>query len=212
MPDASQPRPSYRTGRKVGRTIYAQCGPEPSDRDQLIGLMDSPELAAFAVDAMNLAVRAEAKGLELAARNRAGRSAEDERDSLARRLAVRFNELREVRAALRQAMGEREAARAEVEHLTDQLSDLRAKLTAAENAADDIRAQVAEEIAAALEAHPDSHACTYGVDAAQIARSLREPHCGHEHHATGGACPGCGHDPAPEHRSATRHTTTGDDQ
>lgn len=43
----------YRTGRSVGRTIYMQCGPEPSDADRLIGMMDSRELAAFAVEAMN---------------------------------------------------------------------------------------------------------------------------------------------------------------
>lgn len=40
------------TGRKVGRTIYLQLGDEPSDRDQLIGVMDTPELAAQAVDAI----------------------------------------------------------------------------------------------------------------------------------------------------------------
>jgi len=32
----------WRTGRKVGRTIYAQVGPQPSDADVLIGLMDTP--------------------------------------------------------------------------------------------------------------------------------------------------------------------------
>jgi hypothetical protein len=43
----------WRTGRKVGRTIYAQQGPEPSDSDPLIGVMDTPELAALAVAARN---------------------------------------------------------------------------------------------------------------------------------------------------------------
>jgi 6-pyruvoyltetrahydropterin/6-carboxytetrahydropterin synthase len=43
----------WRTGRRVGRTIYAQAGPEPSDDDLLIGVMDTPELAAEAVDAHN---------------------------------------------------------------------------------------------------------------------------------------------------------------
>lgn len=42
---------TWRTGRKVGRTIYAQIGPEPSDDDPLIGMMDTPELAAQAVGA-----------------------------------------------------------------------------------------------------------------------------------------------------------------
>jgi len=43
----------WRTGRRVGRTIYAQQGPEPSDSDPLIGVMDTPELAALAVAARN---------------------------------------------------------------------------------------------------------------------------------------------------------------
>jgi hypothetical protein len=43
----------WRTGRKVGRTIYAQLGPEPADGDPLIGVMDTPELAAAAVAAHN---------------------------------------------------------------------------------------------------------------------------------------------------------------
>lgn len=43
----------WRTGRKVGRTIYAQLGPEPSDDDVLIGMMDTPELAAEAVGCHN---------------------------------------------------------------------------------------------------------------------------------------------------------------
>lgn len=41
----------WRTGRKVGRTIYAQLGTEPSDDDPLIGVMDTPELAAAVVAA-----------------------------------------------------------------------------------------------------------------------------------------------------------------
>jgi hypothetical protein len=44
----------WRTGRKVGRTLYAQPGPEPSDSDPLIGVMDTAELAAEAVAAHNL--------------------------------------------------------------------------------------------------------------------------------------------------------------
>jgi hypothetical protein len=43
----------WRTGRKVGRTIYAQPGPEPSDDDPLIGVMDTPGLAKAAVRAHN---------------------------------------------------------------------------------------------------------------------------------------------------------------
>ena len=43
----------WRTGRKVGRTMYARLGPEASDEDPLIGMMDTPELAAAAVAAHN---------------------------------------------------------------------------------------------------------------------------------------------------------------
>jgi hypothetical protein len=35
----------WRTGRKVGRTIYAQTSDEPSDHDTLIGVMDTRKLA-----------------------------------------------------------------------------------------------------------------------------------------------------------------------
>lgn len=44
----------WRTGRSVGRTIYA-CPPKSSHRngEVLIGMMDSPELAAAAVEAHN---------------------------------------------------------------------------------------------------------------------------------------------------------------
>lgn len=44
---------TWRTGRKVGRTVYAVVGPEPSDSDVLIGVMDTPSLAREAVDAHN---------------------------------------------------------------------------------------------------------------------------------------------------------------
>jgi hypothetical protein len=44
----------WRTGRKVGRTIYAQIGEQPSDGDVLIGMMDTRELADEAVRAHNL--------------------------------------------------------------------------------------------------------------------------------------------------------------
>jgi len=43
----------WRTGRKVGRTIYRQVGEEPSNDDPLIGVMDTPEWAALVVDAVN---------------------------------------------------------------------------------------------------------------------------------------------------------------
>lgn len=43
----------WRTGRKVGRTIYEQVGTDPSDDDRLIGIMDTPDLARRAVEAVN---------------------------------------------------------------------------------------------------------------------------------------------------------------
>lgn len=45
----------WRVGRKVGRTIYLVVNRdnEPSDADVLIGMMDTPELAAEAVRAHN---------------------------------------------------------------------------------------------------------------------------------------------------------------
>lgn len=47
----------WRTGRKVGRTIYAQVGEQPSDEDVLIGVMDTPRLAEEAANAHNAALR-----------------------------------------------------------------------------------------------------------------------------------------------------------
>lgn len=44
----------WRVGRKVGRTIYRQLGDEPSDADELIGVMDSADLARSAVHAYNV--------------------------------------------------------------------------------------------------------------------------------------------------------------
>jgi hypothetical protein len=51
---------AWRTGRKVGRTIYLQLGPEPSEDDPLIGVMDTRELAAEAVEAHNARLSASA--------------------------------------------------------------------------------------------------------------------------------------------------------
>lgn len=43
----------WRTGRKLGRTIYAIIGQNASDIDVLIGMMDTVELAEEAVMAHN---------------------------------------------------------------------------------------------------------------------------------------------------------------
>jgi len=39
----------WRTGRKIGKNIYAMVGDEPSDEDIDIGRMDHEEIAAIAV-------------------------------------------------------------------------------------------------------------------------------------------------------------------
>jgi hypothetical protein len=43
----------WRQGRHVGRHLYAQLGPEPSDDDPVIGALDTAELAAEACEAHN---------------------------------------------------------------------------------------------------------------------------------------------------------------
>lgn len=43
----------WRVGSHVGRTVYAQAGNEASKTDVLIGVMDTPELAARACEGHN---------------------------------------------------------------------------------------------------------------------------------------------------------------
>lgn len=43
----------WRVGRTVGRTIYRQLGDDPSKSDELVGLMDTRELAELVVAALN---------------------------------------------------------------------------------------------------------------------------------------------------------------
>ena len=43
----------WRTGRHVGRTVYAMLGEQPGDHDVLIGLFDTKALADEAVNAHN---------------------------------------------------------------------------------------------------------------------------------------------------------------
>lgn len=43
----------WRVGRKAGRTIYGQAGDGPSDKDRLIGVMDTESFARDAVEAHN---------------------------------------------------------------------------------------------------------------------------------------------------------------
>lgn len=51
MPELT--RLPWRIGRKVGRTVYAVIGDEATDDDFLIGMFDTRELAAEAVEAHN---------------------------------------------------------------------------------------------------------------------------------------------------------------
>ena len=46
----------FRTGTKVGRTIYRQISEGEGAPEQLIGQLDTRELAAFAVKCMNEAL------------------------------------------------------------------------------------------------------------------------------------------------------------
>ena len=43
----------WRTGRHLGRTVYAILGPQASDDDPVLGMMDTRELAAEACAAHN---------------------------------------------------------------------------------------------------------------------------------------------------------------
>jgi len=45
----------WRVGRKLGRTVYAQVGPVPSDDDELLGLMETEAIAESVVKAHNYA-------------------------------------------------------------------------------------------------------------------------------------------------------------
>ena len=56
----------WRQGRRVGRHLYAQLGPEPSDDDPVIGTLDTAELARAACQGHN-----DALALRQAARRRA---------------------------------------------------------------------------------------------------------------------------------------------
>lgn len=61
--DPKEYRKAYwRTGRTVGRTIYAMRSSVPTDTDPLIGMMDTEELAREAVDQHNAYVERGAHG------------------------------------------------------------------------------------------------------------------------------------------------------
>lgn len=46
-----------RAGRKVGRTLYLHRADDPDGDGVLVGMMDTPQLAALVVEAFNEAVR-----------------------------------------------------------------------------------------------------------------------------------------------------------
>lgn len=41
-----------RTGRRIGRNLHLQAGCSPAETDRLVGAVDTPELAAFVVQAV----------------------------------------------------------------------------------------------------------------------------------------------------------------
>jgi hypothetical protein len=43
----------WRTGRSLGRTVYAQAGTGAAKGDQLLGLMETPEIADYVVELHN---------------------------------------------------------------------------------------------------------------------------------------------------------------
>ena len=45
---------AFRTGRKLGRTVYAMASVVPSDEDVLVGVMETPYMASVVVDLLNL--------------------------------------------------------------------------------------------------------------------------------------------------------------
>jgi hypothetical protein len=47
----------WRTGRKLGRTVYAMVGDDPSDADEFLGIMETPTLADVVVYEHNEALR-----------------------------------------------------------------------------------------------------------------------------------------------------------
>jgi hypothetical protein len=53
----SDDEPVWRTGRHVGHHLYLQKGRRPSDGDEPIGTLFTPELARQAVDAVNAVQR-----------------------------------------------------------------------------------------------------------------------------------------------------------
>lgn len=53
---------AWRTGRSVGRTVYAVTGGDYADDDELIGVMDTPGLALEAVLAHNQMLEAHGPG------------------------------------------------------------------------------------------------------------------------------------------------------
>jgi hypothetical protein len=55
----------YRVGRHLGRTVYRVVTDTTGEHDELIGMMDTPDLGAMVVEALNLATRMR----ERAARN-----------------------------------------------------------------------------------------------------------------------------------------------
>lgn len=54
----AEPDVPWRVGRHLGRTVYAMLGDEPSDDDPVLGMLDTPELAAEACAGHNALLEA----------------------------------------------------------------------------------------------------------------------------------------------------------
>lgn len=54
-------RMKWRQGMKLGRTLYAQIGPEPTEFDTLIGMIDNSHLARYIVEIHNASLASDTR-------------------------------------------------------------------------------------------------------------------------------------------------------
>jgi phosphopantetheinyl transferase len=121
-------QPLLRTGRKVGRTIYIQIGGEPSDDDQLVGVMDTPELAAGVTTAFNVARGSGLVAIPIQTLEQIGQDNEEMRERLrAYDLAERRKEITEPERA------ELLRLRSEVRSYSNSVSRLQVELQKAQS-------------------------------------------------------------------------------
>lgn len=56
----------FRTGRRVGRTLYLQTGPGPADGDPLVGVLDTPALARYVARAASARLELDVRAATMA--------------------------------------------------------------------------------------------------------------------------------------------------